>query len=94
MKYRIYQPKEINFLVDDSKITYFKDEYVQTYEDELNEEIAKEDKDWILERLFEIFNIRRPEDFKGHSLSCNDIVELDNKAYLCDVIGWKEINFA
>ena len=52
MKYRIYQPKEINFLVDDSKITYFKDEYVQTYEDELNEEIAKEDKDWILERLF------------------------------------------
>lgn len=94
MKYKIYQPKEVNFFVDSDKVYYAKSEYVQTYEGELNEEIAKEDNDWILERIFEIFNIRRPEDFKGHSMSTNDIVELDDRAYVCDIIGWKEINFA
>lgn len=45
----------------------------------------------MLEELFEIFNIRHPEDFHGHSLSTSDVVILDNTIWYCDSIGWKEI---
>ena len=44
-----------------------------------------------LEELFEIFNIRRPEDFKGRSMSVSDIVEVDGKNYYCDAAGWVEL---
>ena len=44
-----------------------------------------------LEELFEIFNIKRPEDFKGRSMSISDIVEIDGKNYYCDFVGWKEL---
>lgn len=94
MNYTIYQPKEINFFVKSDKIDYDKDDYKNVYEGELNEEIAKEDKTWILERIFTIFNISRPDDFKGHSLSTGDIVVLDGTAYICANIGWKKINLA
>ena len=44
-----------------------------------------------LEELFKIFNIKIPEDFKGHSLSVSDIVEIDGKNYYCDFVGWEEL---
>ena len=44
-----------------------------------------------LEEIFEIFNIRHPEDFHGHSLSVSDVVVLDNAMYYCDSIGWQKI---
>lgn len=44
-----------------------------------------------LEKLFEIFNIRHPEDFKGHSLSVSDIVEIDGNNYYCDAFGWVKL---
>ena len=47
-----------------------------------------------LENLFEKFNINRPQDFKGHSMSVSDIVVLhrngEDKAYYCDVSGFVE----
>lgn len=42
-----------------------------------------------LESLFEKFNIDRPEDFKGHSLSVSDVVVSENKACYVDVIGFR-----
>lgn len=103
MKYAIYQPKEINFIYK-SKQLYSKDDYKLVYEGELNDEIASQDTDWILERLFSIFNISRPADFKGHSLSVNDIVVLDNNdedgfslksgAYICANLGWERTQLA
>lgn len=92
MKYIIYQPKEINFFVNSKKVDYSIDDYKNMYEGEINEEVAQESTTWILERLFSIFNISRPDDFKGHSLSTNDIVVLDNQAWLCANIGWKKVN--
>ena len=95
MKFTIYQPKEINFfsfVVDDDKVDYNKDDYKNMYEGEVSEEIAKESDTWILERLFSIFNISRPDDFKGHSLSTGDIVVLDNQAWIFAMIGWNKIN--
>lgn len=47
-----------------------------------------------LENLFEKFNINRPQDFKGRSMSVSDIVVLhrngEDKAYYCDVSGFVE----
>jgi hypothetical protein len=45
----------------------------------------------VLETLFRIFNIERPNDFKGYSLSVGDIVEVFGKFFYCDSMGWKEI---
>lgn len=45
-----------------------------------------------LEDLFEIFNLKRPLNFKGHSLSVSDIVCVDSKTYFyCDSFGWVDI---
>ena len=64
----------------------FKD-YTLTYEGE----IEVEDVNKTLEDLFTIFNINRPQDFKGHSLSVSDIIEIDDKYYYCDSVGWTDI---
>lgn len=34
---------------------------------------------------------KTPDDFKGHSLSTSDIVDLDGKLYYCDSFGWIDI---
>ena len=44
-----------------------------------------------LEELFEIFNVKRPKDFEGRSMSISDIVEIDGKNYYCDFVGWEEL---
>lgn len=45
----------------------------------------------ILEDIFRKFNIGRPKDFKGHSLSVSDIVELDGDKYYCDSFGFVKL---
>ena len=49
-----------------------------------------------LERIFEKFNIDRPEDFKGHSLSVSDVVVLHQNgkdtAHYTDSIGFVDIS--
>lgn len=45
----------------------------------------------ILEHLYERFNISKPADYNGHSLSVSDVVVLDNVAYYCDSFGWERI---
>ena len=44
-----------------------------------------------LEELFDIFNVRRPEDFKGRSMAVSDIVEVDGDNYYCDAVGWVKL---
>ena len=48
-----------------------------------------------LERLYEIFNLSRPGDFTGHSLSVSDIVALKQDGvvsyHYCDSVGFKEL---
>ena len=49
-----------------------------------------------MNELYETFNIRRPEDFRGHSLSVSDIVALkQNGVVSChyvDSIGFRELS--
>lgn len=48
-----------------------------------------------LERLFEIFNLRHPNDYKGHSMSVSDIVGLVGQGgtrwFFCDWLGFTEL---
>ena len=44
-----------------------------------------------LEAVFVKFNLDRPEDFKGHSLSVSDVVVMDDKAYYVDTIGFQPL---
>ncbi len=54
-----------------------------------NEDDAME----VLDRLFEVFNVERPSNFKGHSLSVSDVVEFpeSHTAYFCDSFGWEKV---
>ena len=88
MKYTIYQPKQPSFMVESDKKNYSKKSYNKVYYGEITEDLSNTD---ILEKIFCIFNMRRPEDFKGHSLSVGDIVVLDEQAYICDICGWNKI---
>ena len=45
----------------------------------------------ICDDIFTDFNIRRPEDFKGHSLSVSDIIQLEDKYYYVDSFGFAEV---
>ena len=52
--------------------------------------------DTTLESLYTEFNINRPVDFAGHSLSISDIVVLSDKgkntAYYLDSVGWEKMD--
>ena len=61
--------------------------YKKTYEGE----VPAGDTSDILESLFRRFNIHRPDDFRGHSLSVSDVVELDGVMYYCDSTGWVDV---
>ena len=49
------------------------------------------DSDGDLKNIFVRFNIDRPDDFKGHSLSVSDVVVLDGVAHYIDTAGFEEI---
>lgn len=63
------------------------DDYDKVYSGEIEGDNTEE----ILEDLFYMFNCHHPEDFKGHSLSVGDIVELGEEFWYCDSFGWKQI---
>ena len=71
----------------------FKD-YEERYEMEF-ESFDEKTNFEICETVFYVFNMRRPEDFKGHSLSMSDVIEIDTgisqRLYYCDMCGWQRI---
>lgn len=46
----------------------------------------------VLEEIYTRFNVNRPPNFKGHSLSVSDIVTLDGNIYFVDSFGFKKID--
>jgi hypothetical protein len=46
----------------------------------------------ILNSIFEKFNIDRPDDFTGWSLSVSDIIVLDDIYYMVDSFGFEQLN--
>ena len=62
-------------------------DYTVVYEGEVKDGDPQE----TLESLFVEFNISHPHDFKGHSLSVSDVVQLGDDYYYCDSLGWVKI---
>ena len=52
-----------------------------------------------LEEIYTIFNIQKPKDFSGRSLSVSDVVEVISSEtmkkgfYFCDTFGFQKVNF-
>lgn len=97
-KYHIYQFKDeymekygfmhYDFLKN-RDVDIKKDMYALMYSDA---EIGVDCPDEVyLEKIFRRFNIERPEDFKGHSLSVSDVVVLNDTAYYTDSFGFKRL---
>lgn len=50
------------------------------------------DTNKVLNEVYQSYNISKPEDFKGHSLSVSDIVLLNGIPYFVDRFGFKKID--
>jgi len=97
MEYKIKQIKNYNdceYIFDWWKLAQDKFNLEKDYETVYEGELEVEDETdtvGILEKLFFIFNMKHPQDFKGHSLSVSDVVELNGKNYYCDSNGWVDV---
>ena len=80
--FRGYNPKKFDFK-----------DYECRYEMEFAAE-AKTSTE-ICDIVFHVFNMRTPEDFRGHSLSVSDVIEIDTDLtksfYYCDIVGWTRV---
>jgi hypothetical protein len=80
--FRGYDPKKFNFA-----------DYECRYEGDFAAEAKTAIE--ICDIIFHVFNTRRPIDFKGHSLSMSDVIEIDTDVtksfYYCDICGWQQI---
>jgi len=56
-------------------------------------QIKEESELHALEKLFEIFNINHPKDYRGRSLSISDVIAINGATYYCDSVGWTKIEF-
>lgn len=86
-RYILFSPLEF---VLDNNLGLSLDKYNMVYESSI-EVLEEESNITTLDNIFTEFNFTRPNDFKGHSLSLSDIVELDGKYYYCDSYGWEEV---
>ena len=104
MKYQIYQITDIRNCAyafvgwDMAKGKFNSKDYKLVYSGILDDEYNNVDAS-ALNYLYEVFNTRHPEDFKGHSLSVSDVIVLINdngerKNYYCDSFGWEVIDNA
>ena len=103
--YHIYQTKAdyVFRSWDEVKDKFKIDDYKKVYSGELIDSITYNGKtnscntdDFkVLNDLFRIFNIKRPEDYKARSLSVSDVIaivrEETTKYYYFDDYGWKLI---
>lgn len=65
------------------------DEYETVYTGQIEPaETAAE----TLEALYILFNVNRPEDYSGRSLSVSDLVALDIGTYFCDSAGFRRLD--
>lgn len=65
------------------------EEYDLIYEGKFD--MIRGDVEVTLEEIFTKFNVDIPKDYKGHSLSVSDIVELDGVKYFVDIVGFKKL---
>jgi hypothetical protein len=97
MKVKIYQIRDTRNTMysfigwnDAVKADFSIDDYELVYE-------CQREKQYILDNLWEEFNINHPADFHGRSMSVSDVIALQDDGkdywywYYCDSLGWEEI---
>ena len=65
--------------------------YNKVYEGNIADITEKPDLRMQLEDVFYKFNMERPDDFKGHSLSVSDVVMIKDEAFYVDSFGFKPL---
>lgn len=103
MKIVIYQ---INPERDNHNIMFMNYESLEQFQGSSEVDSSIYDKIYVgdvpcenLEEIYRVFNLERPDDFRGHSLSVSDVVEVvaggkqENGYYFCDSFGYKKISF-
>ena len=82
--------------MQDKGITPNKENYTLVYAMDVSDDKQKSNEQ-LLEDVYEKFNLERPKDFKGHSLSVSDIVVIQDNgnisSHYCDTVGFSEIAF-
>ena len=77
-------------------VPFDKNSYESVYGGYLTDDISRsQNRAVILDDIFRKFNVDRPEDFRGHSLSVSDIIVLEDKngssAFFVDSYGMTEV---
>ncbi len=98
-KFSIYQLNEESrsglFVryADNKDMKLNKDNYNLIYQTDTSGFQEHSDINGTLDEIYYRFNVTRPVDFKGHSLSVSDVVvfEEENKAYYVDSFGFQEM---
>ena len=86
-------PRETHFAgLAELKVAPARENYEAVYTRDL---VPDDNPSRILDNLFAEFNVQRPEDFTGHSLSVSDIIALKQDGnityHFCDSFGFKEL---
>lgn len=63
--------------------------YEKVYETEI--EPGNSDME-TCEKVYYIFNMAHPDDYKSRSLSMSDIVSVDGRLYMCDRFGFRPVD--
>lgn len=63
--------------------------YAEVWEEEWSGHM--EEDSFILNTYFERFNLRHPKGYNGRSMSVSDVVQIDDRFYYCQPVGWKDI---
>ena len=91
MRVKIYQINS-NRDIHNKKFMSLKDNELvdpSTYDEVFNAEIEETD----LEAIYTRFNTEGHPLHRGHSLSVSDVVILDDRAYICQSVGFSEVEF-
>ena len=79
---KLFQP----FNGEPIRMSDYKKVYTYTHKSNVRDEQK------VLNEVYQMFNISHPEDFKGHSLSVSDIVQINGTPYYVDDYGFKKID--
>ncbi len=103
MSVTIYQ---IDSRRDKNKVKFMGHSYLEKLQDTPNVDSSiynkiyeSNDTYYSLEEIYEQFNVNHPSDYRGHSLSISDVVEVSDNPeiedgfYYCDTFGFTKIEF-
>lgn len=90
-KYEIRQTNNRNYVFMSFDFAMNHGFSLADYETVYKGKIEADNVNHALNKLWEIFNINHPADYRARSLSMSDLVIINNVTYYCDRFDWSEI---